>query len=316
MQRQIENLDASELDELERKIKRQAFTRKLIILVSIIMGVGAIGYVAYDYFDPPAIFRAQIGPPFELSKLDVQHQYAVIGKNARWVTDEDIQDLVSAPRPKIVDYASIKTVENMSRISLIPFVGQGTRRVEIFREPTRISLNGKGVGAPYNLHISSENQSAFGPVIPEGINTNTGELFVDMGYFFSSTGERLVFSPERPLFYTMYIKYEFDNHKYVVLNLTTGQGFLAATDFLKDAPTIDIKSGYATSSGQVISGENFFETMEKATGKKFNITNPPALFTGETFNINAWVLDGGTKGSISIPAPKMTGGDILIGSFR
>lgn len=272
-----------------------------------VLAVGGAGYVARETISNniPSLSRpAETVAPFDNAKLDTERQTIVFGKNAREATPEDIQSTVEGPRPKIVDSRSIKSVEDIPTISLIPSIGQDAGTVKIYRASSPVGMNGKSVDVPMNLRVSVENDGTrFGPVIPEGINTNEGELFIRKGLSREIDGK---------LYFTvMWEVFKFENDQYVIIEFANNApNSLLATDFLKNAPFIDTnkpKSG------------DWIVDLQQETGLKFNILDNPALFiktAPEDINIHVTVTDNKLKGSAMLPEPKVTSSSFLMNPPR
>lgn len=308
--------------ERNKKIGESNWGRGLLI-TSVAVGGAAVvvegGYLAYQNIIKPAISRpvenlnsdipvihrnAEV-TPFNMDLLDKKPQTVEIGKNAQIATDEDIQNTIKGPAPKIVSYASVKTLEDIPKIPLILSIGQEAGKVKISRLPTKGGFNGKAIDLPINLHVSVENEGArFGPPIPEGINTNEGEVFLAPGPNNAVIDGKLHFT-------TMYVKFKFDNDKYLLVIMGSNMPkSLATTDSFKNAPIAD--------AGYLKHGRSLWDDIRQETGLKFNISDNPALFTNTSSEDIGIQIASYTKdtGWIMLPEPKITEGNLLITAPR
>jgi hypothetical protein len=222
---------------------------------------GGMAYTEFNNYVPISAHTLQVDAlhPWNIG-LEGKQQGTelVLGQNARYATDTEIQDFIHSPLPPIKPDSAIKTPADLPRLGIVAGIDLSkSGKVEWYNYgPVQQAGPLVGQRVPSLLVFTIENKDTpIGIFIPEGIDTDSVEIFLKKPVLINGK-----------LQYGCFIeKFNLGNGEYAFVEMDID--FLPS-EILKDAPMVDPNHPKE---------QNFWYDMMSQQGKKFSISDNPTL---------------------------------------
>lgn len=230
--------------------------------------------------------------PFDIDKLDKAPQTVVDGINAHPATAEEFKNFISDSLPPIK--TDIRIPADLPAISIMPSIDfSKAGKVEIRRETTTQAWGEGMIPVPINMSILIENNNTpIGIFLPQGINTETVEIFLDTPTKDNDgTHSRM-----------LYEKFDLGSKGYLIVEIAvSGTKGLKATSITENAPSIDPDHP---------KGLNYMADIKNTEGVKLNIRDYPSIFTTGSKESELTIV-AFYGGRTTIPNPPTQNGKML-----